>query len=994
MTAPSTARTAAAIIGMLAISALTLQSASANYPHLPEFGVACESCHFASGGTYPNDTDCLGCHDGSFGPMVVGHSSDTTSNKYGSWHMNCMDCHNGMYQWQFRDYGAEAYIFSGTSDVDGITEMTLTMTGANWIPDEFVDYQLIPNLIVDDTYSYRIVGNTEDTIIVDEPIYLPSVTTGDTFFAVIYGRLVRTSIDTPNGGPKPVKFFENFGSNSFADGDTTFDGVCEVCHTLTNHHRTDGNAPGDFDASSNFIGHNDGTKCTDCHLHSAGFQVSCGSCHDYPPTSGSHWAHVNPGTADYYNIECSTCHYDAIHESGAVEIAEGDLYMKISRAPMTFDSGVCSNSCHFAAVWGGEPLTCYDCHTNLGFGGPAPPPQAAPTILPVPDIESLTDLLVTLEWLPTPPAYGPGSYTEYFVEIQEDSEAGIWYPANTGWITDTSWSLMLETGQSWIWRITARDAARPLIESETQTDVFVITAPGAPTVPVIDPEPDINAGQPQNVTLTWSEAIDPEGDPVEYRVEIGYNPWFRSSAPSHLSDWISDTQYTFTTSCEGLYWRVRSRDAAHGAISPWSPADYFQDVANCGGSCPILYAWNGSTFAFESDLNGTGMLAMRSSSGVWKPNPVEHYVLQTEPTVTDGHYELRLVEERYEVNYLDEFRFYAVDVPADRVLYAQKPSFTTPFDGLEQHLHTASRDLTSPASAVHVNTGLDVSEVTAVSDQDYLVLNDDRNLGFDYQTIELDLGNLYGAPQIKLIIDALSAFPSTPEGTARLLDFGPRTGLEVLDASGDWVGVPISTAELPMPPEFKRPFALDVTNIFTTDVYKVRLTFLFKTYVDSIRVDTTADEPVTLTEIHLANAELRSYGHSDESPVIDDVYEYEYKLDEPNHEHDYYPGSYTRYGPVKTLLREIDDQFVIYGSGDEIALRFNPPSPPPSGVTRSYVLYSHGYYKVARNGVPATVEPLPFADMSNFPYDESVEHYPDSQEHTTYRRTFNTRTEP
>jgi hypothetical protein len=370
------------------------------------------------------------------------------------------------------------------------------------------------------------------------------------------------------------------------------------------------------------------------------------------------------------------------------------------------------------------------------------------------------------------------------------------------------------------------------------------------------------------------------------------------------------------------------------------------------------------------------------------------YVLQTEPAAIDGQFELWLVDERYEVNYLDQFRFYTVDIPADRKLYAEKPSFTTPFNGLEQHLHTVSVNTDPPVSVVHVNTGLDASGATAVSDQDFLVLNDDRNIGFDYQTLELDLGDLSGAPQIKLIVDALSAFPTTPEGTANILNFGPRTKMEVLDANGDWIPVPISVTELPMPPDFARPFVVDITDIFAADVYRVRLTFLFKTYVDSIRVDTTADEPVRLTEIRLARANLRSYGHSDRSYVVDDVYEFVYNLENPNHEHDYYPGNYTRYGNVKRLISEVDDKFVIYGSGDEIALRFRQPRPPAAGMTRSYAVYSNGYYKVARNRVPATVEPLPFAEMSNFPYDESVESYPDSNEYRSYRRRFNTREEP
>ncbi len=994
MTYAAPARLAIAFMGLLAVLALTIQPANANYPHLPEFGVDCSACHMTAhsgGAMWPVDADCLECHDGSLEPdipMALGHSSDTTSDQYGTWSIDCLTCHDGMYQWQFRDYGAEAFIFAGTSDAGGITEFTLTMSGANWTPNEFAGYQLIPNLIVDDTYSYQIISNTANTITVDESIYLPSVTTGDTSFAIIYGRLITTTIDTPNSGPKPVKFFDNSGPNSFADGNAVYDGVCEVCHTQTNHHRNDGTAPGDAS------GHSDGENCTQCHQHNSGFKASCDSCHSYPPTSGSHSQHLDEDTVFYFGIDCTSCHFEAPHESGTAEIIPGDLFWSVTNGTMVYSNGLCTDACHYGAVWGGLPLTCYDCHGNMGMGGPEPAPQQAPTIDPLPDFASLADPLVSFEWQAVQASYGFPSFAEYLVEVSNDASFGNLYTNySSGWITDTNWSITLGTAETWYWRITARDATRPEIESETQNGMVAISSPGAPSIPVLDPEPDINAGRPESITVTWSDAIDPEGDSVEYLVEVANNIFF--DQPAHVSGSISGTEYTFQTAgCEGLYWRVRSRDASSGALSPWSEADYFEDLFNCGGSCPFLYVWNGSTFELETDLNGPGMLAMPSAFGIWKPNPSEYYVLQSEPVETNGHIEMRLVEERYEVNYLDQFHAYAVDIPTNRDLYSEKPSFITPFKGLEQHLHTASKNPDAPVSVVHVNTGLDVSDVTADTDQDFLILNDDRNTGFHYQTIELDLGDLSGAPQIKLIVDATSAFPTRPEGSARILNFGPRTKLEVLDESGDWVSVPIPVAELPMPPEFRRPFIVDITNIFVSDAYKVRMTFLFKTYVDSIRIDTTADETVTFTELHLASARLGSYGYSDQIPLIDDLFEFEYNLDDPNHEHDYYPGDYTRYGNVKRLLTEVDDKFVIYGSGDELALRFNSPSPPSAGVTRSYAIYSNGYYKVARNHVSATVEPLPFAAMSNFPYDEAVEHYPDSQEHMIYRNTYNTRTMP
>jgi hypothetical protein len=92
MTTYSSARLTAALMGLLATSALTLQPASANYPHLVGPGVDCTDCHWAhGGGIWPDDTTCLVCHDGLFAPEVVGHSSQTTSDQYGMWSIPCLD---------------------------------------------------------------------------------------------------------------------------------------------------------------------------------------------------------------------------------------------------------------------------------------------------------------------------------------------------------------------------------------------------------------------------------------------------------------------------------------------------------------------------------------------------------------------------------------------------------------------------------------------------------------------------------------------------------------------------------------------------------------------------------------------------------------------------------------------------------------------------------------------------------------------------------------
>src|SRR5206468_10058512 len=80
------------------------------------------------------------------------------------------------------------------------------------------------------------------------------------------------------------------------------------------------------------------------------------------------------------------------------------------------------------------------------------------------------------------------------------------------------------------------------------------------------------------------------------------------------------------------------------------------------------------------------------------------------------------------------------------------------------------------------------------------------------------------------------------------------------------------------------------------------------------------------------------------------------------------PGRYTREGDVRPLLARADDMFVIAGPGDEIALSFDAASvgpPPPSGWTRTFLLFADGYSKEMdiNSASPDEVGPLPFHTM-------------------------------
>jgi hypothetical protein len=213
-------------------------------------------------------------------------------------------------------------------------QFTLTEAGAGWTIDQFAGLKLIPNIVHSDN-RHTIESNTSDTITVvnTETMDLGKIEVGRDFKVV--------GLKT---GTKSVKFFNNTGTNSFADGDTTYDGICEVCHTQTDHFRNDGTGP-DQDHTSQGPSI-PGSNCTTCHSHVEGFKGVGGDCVECHDTSGpginvqtefgttildvnSH--HISKAWADMGGEDCVACHGEgdpngdgtasqsALHPSGSAD---------------------------------------------------------------------------------------------------------------------------------------------------------------------------------------------------------------------------------------------------------------------------------------------------------------------------------------------------------------------------------------------------------------------------------------------------------------------------------------------------------------------------------------------------------------------------------------------------------------------------------------------------------------------------------------------------
>ncbi len=136
--------------------------------------------------------------------------------------------------------------------------------------------------------------------------------------------LVKAAIQTRNVA------FESRGlglsqpaARSFADGDATYDGVCEVCHTTTRYHQNSG---------AGYHGHEQGGTCTVCHRHEGNFQAptrACNQCHNTAqgtrraiiPELGYVSHHDSTLLQGSLNVsDCVTCHDVTKHQQGNVRL--------------------------------------------------------------------------------------------------------------------------------------------------------------------------------------------------------------------------------------------------------------------------------------------------------------------------------------------------------------------------------------------------------------------------------------------------------------------------------------------------------------------------------------------------------------------------------------------------------------------------------------------------------------------------------------------------
>jgi tetratricopeptide (TPR) repeat protein len=381
----------------------------------------------------------------------------------------------------------------------------------------------------------------------------------------------------------------------------------------------------------------------------------------------------------------------------------------------------------------------------------------------------------------------------------------------------------------------------------------------------------------------------------------------------------------------------------------------------------------------------------------------------------------RFMEPLEEVVYLDQVRLLAVDHPADIDVYPNEYFASNP--PYPEFKVVVSRDARPPAGAWDEHGHNVLPDLLAHRYFGDFKLT--QFLGFTQpHSLTLDLGEPYdGGPLWLLAHGEIEYF------TANSMYAASQAGLEPVapyveafvgnekSANGEWKRV---MDDMGFPAGGPRTMTANLTGKLLVGTRRIRITTNLQIYWDDILIDRTEqgvagcqkagsstrakgvlarndkeDCETRLTSVPLVRADLEYHGYPLKiEGVPPGKVQYMYEKASATGPYTRPAGSYTRYGDVLPLLTETDDKLVVFGSGDEVRLDFDPSNLPalPKGWMRDYFFAANGYEKdmdfYAAEG--NFVAPLPFLSMSEYPY-RAPKSFPLDDAHVNYLLEYNTR---
>lgn len=438
------------------------------------------------------------------------------------------------------------------------------------------------------------------------------------------------------------------------------------------------------------------------------------------------------------------------------------------------------------------------------------------------------------------------------------------------------------------------------------------------------------------------------------------------------------------------------------------------DQQNLGGSCPYLYAWNGSRFEFCTDCLWAAPIGLQFAQGLAAPSREWEY-LRIDGSMLqplNGEYVLQMTEELWEAAYFDSVQLLAVDHPADVEIYTNEK--VGPAELAEFKVHVVEQRKT-PARVVDTQ-GRDLSEIVATRDGRFTkTWEQGLNQGLtEEHWLEIDLGKVQNPNHVRLFLTGWM-FPTCTSINLSMSEnpLKPRQkppAIWMPNEQGEWVEtIPYAG----FPGGKTKTIVIDLSDKFLCDDHRLRLVSNMELCWDEVFYSDTPQptqlagrprsSPDTLVDpagryrIHpqpLIHADLHYRGFSKLVPQpFHAPKRFDYQDVSPSSIWPPMRGAFTRFGEVTKLIEEPDDLQVVMGAGDEMTLRFQASElPTVQGWVRDFVIYNVGWDKDADlNTIHGqTVEPLPFSAMQQYPYAPG-QTFPDTPVHREYLESYQTR---
>jgi len=393
---------------------------------------------------------------------------------------------------------------------------------------------------------------------------------------------------------------------------------------------------------------------------------------------------------------------------------------------------------------------------------------------------------------------------------------------------------------------------------------------------------------------------------------------------------------------------------------------------NPTGSCPYLYAWDGTRFRFVTDILSAAPVGLPMMPGRnIEADPHEWVSLGGAGDLVpgDGRYAVQLTEELREVLYLDEAKLGWTDVPPGFEAHSTSklvPGRPFPDHGIR--LVGGRLPLRSATAG-----GRDITAILAEADgsKHSPTLRGPQLRGLaEPESVILDFGPLPDDAGLTLALTGWIRFGGGMANIAGSHDPGlpfPFPVLEAEVADGSWKPVPVTVGA---PAGKTKTILVQLGRTLPAGTRRLRLGYAFELHWDRIALF-RENRPATVGEVRPVRSNLhwRGYGdfaHLPDSEPLTPVYE-------PVHSRPPWritpSGWATRYGAVDELLAAEDNGLAMIAGGDELTLEFEAAKvPAPAvGMERRFFLWTVGWDKDADYHVAAgdRIDPLPWHGMDD-----------------------------